>query len=225
MNADFSAGTPPGRHGILIVDDHPIVREGLRELIENEPDFEIVGEAACVEEAVGALASTRPEVVIVDLSLKNSHGVDLIETIQSRGGDVKTLVFSMHDELLFAERTLRAGAWGYVSKLESADKVIDALRHILRGERYLSTRVVAYLASRNTPARDSAADPVDRLSNRELLVFQMLGQGLATKQIAARLSLSRKTIDTYRENIKLKLNLRDGSELVRHATRWVLENG
>jgi DNA-binding NarL/FixJ family response regulator len=215
----------PRRHRILIVDDHPIVRRGLRELVADAPDFEVCGEAEDVAEALRLVDAFCPDIVVVDLSLKDSHGIDLIETVKSRGGSVKMLVSSMHDELLFAERTIRAGASGYVSKKELPERIIDAMRQILRGETYVSPRVAARLPLANRASHSPADDPVRHLSNRELTVFELLGQGLSVKQIAKRLDLSQKTVETYRENVKVKLNLRNSSELSRHATRWVLENG
>ncbi|NLE37146.1 MAG: response regulator transcription factor [Pirellulaceae bacterium] len=209
---------------ILIVDDHPIVRRGLRELIDDEPDFEVSGEAEDVDDALRMVERLSPDVVIVDLSLKESHGIDLIQALKARGEKPKTLVSTMHDELLFAERVLRAGASGYVSKKELPETIIVAVRQILRGETYLSEAVAKRLALRRRIG-DVASDPISTLSNRELTVFEMLGRGLATKQIAHRLELSQKTVETYRENIKVKLKLRNSSELSRQATQWVLENG
>jgi DNA-binding NarL/FixJ family response regulator len=191
---------------ILIVDDHPIVCRGLRELVADEPDLEVCGEAADVSEALQQLEATRPDVVVVDLSLKGGHGIELIQKIKARSDRVKMLVSSMHDESLFAERVLRAGATGYISKQESPEKIIDALRQVLRGE----------ILEEN---------PIQSLSDRELEVFEMIGQGLSTKQIAKRLHLSHKTVETHREKIKAKLNLSNSAELSRRATQWVLENG
>jgi DNA-binding NarL/FixJ family response regulator len=220
----FNTKSHPRKHRILIVDDHPIVRRGLRELVADESDFEICGEAEDVAEALVLVDSVCPDIIVVDLSLKDSHGIELIETIKARCEEVKMLVSSMHDELLFAERTIRAGASGYVSKKELPERIIDAMRQILRGEIYVSPRVATRLRLQNRSRRASEDDPVGSLSNRELAVFDLLGQGLSIKQIAHRLDLSQKTIETYRENVKMKLNLRNSSELSRYATRWVLEN-
>ncbi len=163
--------------------------------------------------------------VVVDLTLKSGHGLELIQEIKARNDRIKMLVSSMHDESLFAERALRAGAAGYVSKQESPDKIIDAVRQVLRGEIYLSTRMASRLLHRVTTGEPLEEHPIQSLSDRELAVFEMVGQGLTTKQIARKLDLSHKTIETHREKIKTKLNLRNSTELSRHATQWVLENG
>jgi DNA-binding NarL/FixJ family response regulator len=212
-------------HRILIVDDHPIVRRGLRELVADEPDLEVCGEAEDVAQALSQVEETRPDVVIVDLTLKNGHGLDLIQEIKARHGQIKMLVSSMHDESLFAERALRAGAAGYISKQEPPERMIDAMRRVLHGEIYLSSRMSTRLLHRLTTGEAIDEDPVESLSDRELEVFEMIGQGLSTKQIARKLDLSHKTIETHREKIKSKLNLKNSSELSRHATQWVLESG
>jgi len=210
---------------VLVVDDHPIVRRGLRELVADEPDLEICGEAEDVAEALRQLDETEPDVVVIDLTLKGGHGLDLIQKIKARGGNTKMLVSSMHDESLFAERTLRAGAVGYISKQESPEKIIDAMRQVLSGKIYLSARMADRLLRRVAGGESPDKDPIENLSNRELEVLEMIGQGLATKQIAGKLNLSYKTIETHREKIKTKLNLHNSSELSRHATQWVLEGG
>ena len=213
------------KYRILIVDDHPIVRRGLRELVADEPDLEVCGEAEDVAQALSQVAETRPDLVIVDLTLKNGHGLDLIQEIKARHGQVRMLVSSMHDESLFAERALRAGAAGYISKQEPPERMIDAMRRVLQGEIYLSSRMSTRLLHRLTTGEAIDEDPVESLSDRELEVFEMIGQGLGTKQIAGKLDLSHKTIETHREKIKSKLNLKNSSELSRHATQWVLESG
>ncbi len=212
-------------HRILVVDDHPIVRRGLRELVDDEPDFEICAEAEDVAEALRLFESEQPDVVIVDLSLKGGHGLELIQQIKARASHVKMLVSSMHDELLFAERVLRAGASGYISKQESPERIIGAIRKILGGEIYLSPRMANRLLHRFADGEVVEKNPIETLSNRELEVFEMIGQGFSTKQAARKLELSHKTVETHREKIKMKLNLRNGAELNRHATQWVLENG
>lgn len=213
------------KHKILIVDDHPIVRRGLKELVDDEPDFEVCGEAGNVSEGLRLAEELHPDIIIVDLSLKESHGIELIETLNSQNKGIKILVYSMHDELLFAERTMRAGASGYVSKKELPEKIIEAMRQILEGSIYLSPKAVTRLPRQvqSIPATDH--DPIQKLSNRELTVFELLGQGFSMKQIANRLRLSPKTVETYRENIKIKLRLHNSSELSRYATRWILEHG
>jgi DNA-binding NarL/FixJ family response regulator len=212
------------KYRILVVDDHPIVRRGLRELVADETDLEICGEAEDVTQALQQIDATCPDVVIVDLTLKSGHGLELIQEIKARGELTKMLVSSMHDESLFAERALRAGAAGYISKQESPEKIIDAMRCVLRGEIYLSSRMSNRLLHRLSAGEPLEKDPIENFSDRELQVFEMIGRGLTTKQIARELELSHKTVETHREKIKSKLNLKTGAELSRHATQWVLEN-
>ncbi len=213
------------KYRVMVVDDHPIVRRGLGELVADEPDLEMCGEAEDVAGALQQLETNRPDIVIVDLTLKDGHGLELIQEIKSRNEHVKMLVSSMHDETLFAERALRAGAAGYISKQESPEKIIDAMRRVLRGEVYLSDRMANRLLHRIASGEPVEKSPIESLSDRELEVFEMIGQGLSTKQIAGKLDLSHKTIETHREKIKAKLNLKNSTELSRHATQWVLESG
>jgi DNA-binding NarL/FixJ family response regulator len=208
---------------VLIVDDHPMVRRGLGETISAEADMEVCGEASDAPEALRLLESARPQVVIVDLSLKSGHGLDLIEQIKARDGQIKMLVSSMHDESLFAERVLRAGAVGYLNKQEPADRIIEAIRQAMRGEICLSPRMTNRLLHSVAGDEPLGQDPLQALSNRELEVFDMIGQGLSTKQIAGKLQLSHKTVETHREKIKTKLNLANGNELAQRAVQWVLE--
>jgi len=215
----------PNQYRVLIVDDHPIVRRGLRELIADEPDLDVCGEAEDVDGALQLVDAARPDIVVVDLSLKSGHGLELIQQIKSRDDRIKMLVSSMHDESLFAERALRAGASGFISKQEAPDKIIEAVRQVLDGGVYLSSRMSNRLLSRVSGGQSLDEDPIGGLSDRELEVFEMIGQGLSTKEIAGRLSLSQKTIETHREKIKAKLNLKHGSELGRRAVQWVLERG
>jgi len=210
---------------VLIVDDHPIVRWGLRELVAAEADLEVCGEAETLPDALAMVEETKPDVVVVDLTLKDGHGLDLVQKIKASGNKTKMLVSSMHDESLFAERAIRAGASGYISKQEPPGTIIGALRQVLAGKVYLSSRMSDRLLHRMSDGETLEKSPIESLSDRELEVFEMIGAGRATKQIAQSLGLSTKTIDTYRENIKAKMNLRNSSELSRHATQWVLEGG
>ncbi|NUQ64235.1 MAG: response regulator transcription factor [Pirellulales bacterium] len=212
------------KYRVLIVDDHPIVRHGLAELIAHEPDLEVCGEAGDTPEALRQVDTTQPHVVIVDISLKSGHGIDLIEQIKAKDERIKMLVSSIHDESLFAERALRAGAMGYINKQEATEKVIDAVRQVLRGEIYLSPRMSNRLLHTVVGGDRLNSNPIEGLSNRELEVFEMIGQGLTTKQIAGKLHLSPKTIETHREKIKMKLNLANSTELSHRAVQWVLEN-
>ena len=190
----------------------------------DEADLEVCGEAEDVSGALQQVKALCPDVVVIDLSLKGGHGLELIQEIKAINGHIKMLVSSMHDETLYAERVLRAGAKGYISKQESPDKIIGAMRQVLRGEIYLSSRMSNRLLHRLTSGQSFETTPIDSLSDRELQVFEMIGQGLATKEIAQKLELSHKTIEAHREKIKSKLNLGTGTELNRHATQWVLEN-
>ncbi len=214
---------PRKKARILIVDDHPIVRRGLRELVQDEEDLEVCAEASDVNSALDAVSASAPDVIVVDLVLKEGHGLALIEEVHSRAPHIKMLVSSMHDEMLYAERALRCGASGYISKQESPEKIIDALRDVLRGEIYVSKQVSAQLLHRLSDGQSLDQDPVSRLTNRELEVFEFIGQGLSTKQIARHLQISKKTVEAHREGIKVKLNLANSLEVSRRATIWVLE--
>jgi DNA-binding NarL/FixJ family response regulator len=213
------------KHRVLLVDDHPLVRRGVADVIAREPDLELCGEAADVMEAMSEVERSNPDVVVIDLSLKTGHGLDLLEKIKARGSQVKTLVSSMHDETLFAERVLRAGAMGYVTKQEPPETLVRAIRQVLRGEVYLSPRMTNRLLRRVASGNSAGEDPVADLSNRELEVYEMIGQGLTIQQIAMRLQLSPKTVETHREKIKQKLNVKNSAELNRRAVQWVLERG
>jgi DNA-binding NarL/FixJ family response regulator len=213
------------KYRILVVDDHPIVRRGLRELVADEADLEVCGEAEDVTQALEQINATCPDVVIVDLTLKSGHGLELIQEIKARDDRIKMLVSSMHDESLFAERALRSGATGYISKQESPEKLIDAMRCVLRGEIYLSSRMSNRLLHRLSAGEPLDKNPIENLSNRELEVFEMIGRGLSTKNISRELELSHKTVETHREKVKAKLDLKNSTELSRHATQWVLESG
>lgn len=211
------------RTKVLIVDDHPLVREGLAVRLGSQANLEVCGEAEDVDTALDLLEAERPELMIVDLSLKQGHGLDLIRKTSSLWPATRMLVISAHDELLFANRVLRAGALGYINKQEAQEKVIEAVATVLRGERYLSEKMTKQLADRgvDSPRR---AGGVESLSNRELELFELFGRGKSTREIADQLHLSIHTIETHRENIRAKLNLRNGSELVRMAVQWVLES-
>lgn len=214
------------RARILIIDDHPPVREALAMRIGWEPDMEICGEATDTVEALRLLTETQPDVVVVDISLKSGNGIDLIKRIKDRDDRARMLVWSMHSESLYAERALRAGAMGYVNKEQATDKIIEALRCILGGKIYLSdTMTERFLHRAVGGGQDSGSSPVDALADRELEVFRLIGQGIKTAAIAERLHLSVHTIETYRDRIRQKLNLANGTELAHYATHWVLENG
>jgi DNA-binding NarL/FixJ family response regulator len=211
------------KYKVLIVDDHPIVRRGLADLIDQEADLEVCGEASDTDEALRLVDSASPDVAVIDMSLKSGHGLELIEQIRVKNDRVKMLVSSMHDELLFAERSLRAGAMGYVPKHEPTEKLIDAIRQVLRGQIYLTPRMGNRLLHGMVAGAANDDNPIKGLSNRELEVFEMIGQGFTTQNIAQKLQLSDKTIETHREKIKRKLNLKNSAELSRSAVQWVLE--
>jgi DNA-binding NarL/FixJ family response regulator len=218
---------PPNKRArILIVDDHPAVREGLALRISRQQDMEVCGEASDVGEALRCVANSNPDVAIVDVSLRTGHGLDLIKRIKARGNSIPILVWSMHSESLYAERALRAGAMGYITKEHATDKIIAAIRRVLDGKVYLSDSLAESLLNRAVGKGRSAVEqsPIDILSDRELEVFQFLGQGLDTQQIAERMHISPKTVETYRARLKEKLNLTSGSELLRKAMQWVLES-
>jgi len=233
MNAMAKRSAPAKtRHGagraarVLVVDDHPVVRQGLRLLIDHEPDLEVCAEAETAADALRAVAAHKPDVAVVDLSLKGASGLELIKDIRVRHADLPVLVLSMSDESVYAERVLRAGATGYLMKEAATDEVLTALRRVLDGGIYLSEAMASRLLVqlvRGVPA--DGGSPVDRLSDRELEVFGLIGRGLGTGEIARRLHLSPKTIETYRAHIKQKLNLADATELLQHAIYYVRESG
>ena len=209
---------------ILIVDDHPLVRTGLVSMIQEEPDLEVCGQTGLISEAMELVREAAPDLVTVDLSLADGNGLELIKRLQLHHGAVRVLVCSMHDEALFAQRALRIGARGYIGKAEATTRVVEAIRHVLAGHIWLSEEITGRVLESisGTQAKASTAT-VDRLSNRELEVFELIGRGLGPSKIADRLHLSIKTVETHRENIKKKLNLHSGSELTRRAIQWSLE--
>lgn len=209
------------RAKILIVDDHPAVREGLALRIDAQPDLEVCGQAADVPEALRALPESRPDIAVVDISLKNGNGLDLIKRLKTHPHPVRILVCSMHGENLYAERALRAGAEGYITKEEATDQIIEAIRQVRDGKIYLSDRMKELFLKRAvTNAANPVRSPVEDLSDRELEVFQMIGQGSDTHAIAKKMFLSPKTVETYVSRIKKKLNLATSRELVQRAAQW-----
>jgi DNA-binding NarL/FixJ family response regulator len=208
---------------ILVVDDHPVVRQGLKLLINQEPELTVCGEAENPQKAFAAIQEQHPDIAIIDLSLAHSSGIDLIKNIKLRYPDLPILVLSMHDESLYAERALRAGARGYIMKQEAPEKVITAIREVLQGKLYVSDAMGAKLLKQFIDRRSTAAaSSVELLSDRELEVFQLIGKGLGTRQISEKLNISIKTVEAYRANIKEKLKLTSSAELVQHAIHWVL---
>ena len=207
---------------ILIVDDHPLVRAGLAQLIGDCPDLEVCAEAADMAEALKQIDSTNPDLAIIDLSLAGGSGLDLIEHIKSRNGNILMLVASMHDEMLYAERVLAAGARGYINKQEAQESIIRAIRQVLSGKVYLSEAMTERMLSGMVDAGPEKRD-IDSLSNRELQVFELIGQGVPSGQIASQLNLSIKTIETHQAHIKQKLGLGSAHELNQRAIRWTMD--
>lgn len=207
---------------VFIVDDHPLVRQGLTQIIGGQEDFEVCGEAEDSSSAMRGIDNTNPDVVIVDISLQGNNGLELIKNVKAIHEKLPILVFSMHDESIYAQRALRAGAKAYVMKKESSDKIVEAIRKILKGEIYVSPRVADQVLHQivNGPSNASAS-PVDRLTDRELEVVQLIGRGLSTREIAESLHLSVKTIESHRAHVKEKLNLRNATELVQFSVQWV----
>jgi len=209
------------KHRIFIVDDHPIVRRGITQLINQEPDFIVCGEASDIASALQGISTCDSDLVIVDLSLGQDSGIRLIEDILLDKPDMKILILSMHDEFLYAERCFRSGAKGYLMKQEPPEQVISALKIILNGEVYISDNLSSRLLNKLVSKQPAAfSSPIEQLSNRELEVFQLIGKGLKTRKIAEQLNLSVKTIETYIDHIKRKMNLEDSRDLIQHAVQW-----
>ena len=207
---------------VFLVDDHPIVRQGLALFIEREPDLMVCGEAEDATSALQAIREAAPDFVILDISLNGPDGLELLKTLRVRYPNLPALVLSMHDESVYAERALRAGANGYIMKQEAADKVITAIRHILGGDVYLSDRLTKQMLQQFVNGSISPRDPLAKLSDRELEVFRLIGAGHGTRQIADELHVSTKTVESYQAHIKEKLALRNARELVQYAVEWSL---
>lgn len=206
---------------VVIVEDHPLFRERLAALINKELDMLVCGEADNIRQAMEIIRETQPDAAVVDITLKGSSGLELIKDMKAQSIELPVLVLSMHDESLYAERVIRAGAKGYITKDEASDKVMSAIRTVVAGEIYLSesmtSRVLKNLSGKNA----EHSSPMERLTDRELEVFQLIGKGKTAKEIAETLNLGLTTIDTYRARIKEKLNLRNATELVHEAAEWI----
>lgn len=209
---------------VMIVDDHPIVREGLSLRISAQPDLVICGEAATEDEAVTLAEELCPDLLIVDISLGSGNGLEVIKRVRALNPGIRMLVLSGYQESLYAERALRAGAMGYLNKQESNEKLLEAIRTILNGNRFISAELTQRLISQSLGDAVSGKTPMQLLTDRELEVFRMIGEGLRSSAIADRLFISTHTIDTHRENIKRKLKLRNAGELTSAAVQWLLEN-
>jgi DNA-binding NarL/FixJ family response regulator len=219
----MSKMSPPKK--ILIVDDHPSVRDGLSLRIALHSDLEVCGESESEEEAYNLVKQAAPDLVLVDISLKSGNGIELLKRIRAYNPAIKMLVISGFQESLYAERACRAGALGFLNKQESSVKLIEAIRTVLAGDRFLSPAITQRFINQSLGVRDKTKSPIENLTNRELEIFRMIGEGLTSGTIAERLLLSPYTIDTHRENIKRKLEIRNAAELSRAAVQWFLENG
>jgi DNA-binding NarL/FixJ family response regulator len=218
----ISTPTEPTKRRIFLVDDHPVTRQGIGVLIDQEHDMTICGEAGTAAAAFERIQEAKPDLVVADLTLKVGSGLELIKNLRAVLPDLRVLVLSMHDERIYAERVLRAGALGYVMKQEASDKLLVAIRRVLTGKLFLSDAVKDRMVYRLVSVKPAEATfPIDTLSDREMEVFKLLGNGFSTRQIAEQLHLSVKTIDSYREHLKTKLRQPDSTSLVQHAIQWV----
>lgn len=208
---------------ILIIDDHPVVRRGLVGLINEADDLTVCGEADSLSQGLALLRELKPALALVDLSLGDGHGLELIKQARAEGITTRLLVVSMMDESLYADRVLRAGAEGYLRKEEATENIVSAIRDVLVGKVYLSATATARVLNQVATKDGIDKTPIETLSDRELEVFELLGSGLSSRDIAERLELSVKTVETYREKIKAKLSLKNGTELTRHAIHFVIE--
>lgn len=221
-----SASAAPPRKGILLVDDHPFMRAGLAQLIDRQADLRVCGEAGNPIEAFQQLPKCPPDLVLTDLTMPGRGGLEFIKDLLSHSPGLAILVISMHDEAVFAERTLRAGARGYIMKEAGGENLLTAIRQVLRGEVYVSPRMSARILAGLSGERPRGShSPIEKLTDREFEIFQLIGQGKSTRDIAAQLNLSSKTVDVHRSNLKRKLELKDVTALIRHAVRWVETQG
>lgn len=210
------------KHKILIVDDHPMMREGLAQLIAREKDLEVCGEAEEAESALAMVEKLEPSLILVDITLTGRNGLELIKDIHALRPELLMLVISMHDEALYAERVLRSGARGYIMKQEGGKRIMRAIRTVLEGHTYVSDKIAARIIDIFSGRRDrTESSPLERLTDRELEVFQLTGQALGTREIAGKLRISGKTVEVHKANIKEKLNLKNSAELIAYASRWI----
>ena len=223
MRANTKSTRANAQTRILIVDDHPMMRQGLAQLVNNEPDLAVCCEVENAHQALAAIDKALPDLVLADITLPDKGGIELIKDIQAIHPGLAVLVISMHDESLYAERVLRAGGRGYIMKQEGGKKLMEAIRQVLSGQIYvsekMSARILESFSGRRSPGADKS--PVENLTDREFEVFQLIGQGKGTRQIAEKLHLSVKTVEVHRVHIKTKLKLESATELIRFAVRWV----
>jgi DNA-binding NarL/FixJ family response regulator len=214
------------RKRILIVDDHPFMRAGLAQLIEKQPDLQVCGEAGEPSVALRLLDTTPVDLILTDITMPGRSGIEFIKDVQAIHAGMSMLVVSMHDEVIYAERVLRAGARGYIMKEAGGENLLLAIRQVLGGQIYVSPRVAAKILDDFSGRRPrGSSSPIEKLTDREFEIFQLVGQGKSTRDIASQLGLSPKTVDVHRANIKEKLGLKDATALVRHAVRWVESQG
>jgi DNA-binding NarL/FixJ family response regulator len=217
---------PDTRKKILLVDDHPMMRIGVTTLINAEPDLQVIAQANTAEEALAQLAQCTPDLVVTDMTMPGRGGLEFIKDAKALYPDLPVLVVSMHDEMLHAERALRAGARGFLMKEAGGEKLLEAIRKVLSGQPYVSERMATKIFDAFSGRRPgSQASPIEKLTDREFEVLQLIGQGLTTKAIAQRLNLSSKTVDVHREHIKEKLQLENSTSLIHYAVRWVESHG
>jgi DNA-binding NarL/FixJ family response regulator len=217
-----AAGASPPPRRVLLIDDHPFMRAGLAQLINAQSDLMVCGEAGNPSEAFRSLAKVKPALVLSDLTMPGRSGLEFIKDLKAAEPDLAVLVVSMHDEVVFAERALRAGARGYIMKEAGGENLLAAIRQVLRGEVYVSPRMSSRILNDLSARRPrGSTSPIERLTDREFEVFQLIGQGKSTRDIAVQLHLSSKTVDVHRSHIKEKLELKDATALIRHAVRWV----
>jgi len=209
------------KHTIFLVDDHPLMRQGLTQLINAERDLVVCGEAEDAPRALQGISNKKPDLIIVDISLQGNNGIELTKSIKALYKDLRIMVLSMHDEHIYAQRVLRAGANAYVMKQEPPDRVIEAIRKALKGDIYVSEKVGAQILHQIVSGQKTSESPIDRLSDRELEVVQLIGEGKTTREIAASLNVSVKTIESHRANIREKLNLKNAPALVQFCVQWV----
>ena len=223
MNAKAQLDVHSKKYRVLLVDDHPIVRQGLARLIEREADLSVCGEAEGAHTAFHAIETLRPDIVLLDISLNGPDGLEVLKEIRVKTGSLPVLILSMHDESIYAERAMRAGANGYIMKQEATEKVLIAIRRILQGDVYLSDRLTTTMLQQYVRGgAHTKSSPLLNLTDRELEVFRLIGEGHGTRQIADELHLSVKTIESYQAHIKEKLALRNARELVQHAIEWTV---
>ncbi|MDZ4699840.1 MAG: response regulator transcription factor [Rhodothermales bacterium] len=216
-----SAKSTGGRIRVLVVDDHPAIREAIADIIADKMGMELVGQASNADEAFQLVQKMQPDVAVIDISLEDAHGLDLVQNIRAQYPHVQVVVFSMYDESVYAERAIRAGASGYLMKSEPTQSVVEAIRSVMQGEVYLSRRMASRMLSKIATGRSSSPGfAIDQLTDREMAVFQMLGEGFSVQEITQRLNLSRKTVETYRRRVKEKLDFETVAELLQYAVQW-----